>query len=128
MGENEDKMRRQGDLLLKRLETNIKGVALDIHANLVEDTPVDTGWARSNWVAQLRDFFKGVVGSPKSIDPATGISSAKKIAGWKSGQGPIFISNNVPYIGRLNNGSSDQAPAGFVEKAIQRAVNALRRK
>ena len=36
--------------------------------------------------------------------------------------GPIYITNNVPYINSLNGGHSQHAPAGFVERAIVKAV------
>jgi hypothetical protein len=31
----------------------------------------------------------------------------------------VWLSNNVPYIRQLNAGSSQQAPAMFVEKAAE---------
>lgn len=31
----------------------------------------------------------------------------------------IYISNSLPYISALNHGHSGQAPAGFVELAVQ---------
>ena len=36
----------------------------------------------------------------------------------------LYIANNVGHIGKLNDGSSQQAPAGFVESAVQRAGRA----
>lgn len=36
----------------------------------------------------------------------------------------IFIRNNAPYITRLNEGSSPQAEAGFVQNAIRDGFNA----
>lgn len=91
-------------------------------------TPVDTGWARANWVPQI--------GSPyvveASRDPAgVGSRAAEQQAGiaslftYRLNRGPIFISNNAPYITRLNDGSSKQSPAGFVQAAIAREIAAL---
>ena len=37
----------------------------------------------------------------------------------------IWFSNNAPYIGRLDQGWSRQAPANFVNKAIQTGVTSL---
>lgn len=37
----------------------------------------------------------------------------------------IWFSNNAPYIGRLDQGWSRQAPANFVEKAILTGVRSL---
>jgi hypothetical protein len=92
--------------------------ALVIDGNLVLSTPVDTGRARSNW--QVSN------GSPSDeLTPDNQISPGY-VQGQKeeaivsralSGE-PIFIANNLPYIGRLNEGYSAQAPAGFVETAI----------
>jgi hypothetical protein len=39
----------------------------------------------------------------------------------------IWISNNVSYIGELNNGSSQQAAAHFVERAVQAGQQHLKR-
>ncbi len=50
---------------------------------------------------------------------------AEILAGKYRG-GRLFLSNNVPYISRLNDGSSGQAPAGFVQAAIARASGELR--
>ena len=44
------------------------------------------------------------------------------LASYRLEGGNIFISNNVPYILALNDGTSRQSPAGFVQNAIQKAV------
>ena len=40
------------------------------------------------------------------------------VSGVKAGD-TVYISNNLEYIQALNEGHSQQAPAGFVEKAVQ---------
>lgn len=96
------------------------------------ETPVDTGRARSNWIVSLgspvRDerppFFEGSKGSTGAQNAQVAIQEGSDtIQGRQLGQ-DIWISNNVKYIGKLNEGSSAQAPAGFVEAAIRRAVDA----
>lgn len=110
----------------------MKKVALGVVANLARapsdgGTPVDTGWARSNWVPQI--------GSPKK-DPSGTYDQAKAgilpgdqqvglaaiAVGYKVSRGPIYITNNVPYITKLDMGSSTQAPRGFIRRAIKKAV------
>jgi hypothetical protein len=107
-----------------------RGMALDIHKGLVEQTPVDTGWARANWIPSVSRPVNKPAGSPENVDVATSAaeSGAVEVAGWTLDKGPIFISNNVPYISPLNNGSSSQAPAGFVEKTVQEEVEKRKRK
>ena len=34
-------------------EKIIKEITLEATANLIEDTPVDTGWARANWIPSI---------------------------------------------------------------------------
>jgi hypothetical protein len=97
-------------------------------ANLREDTPVDTGWARANWMpsvgepvlleSHIKDPTPGDVMSREQAH-AAGLNA---VLGWQHGDGPIFVTNNVPYIGALNNGHSGQAPPGFVQIALERAV------
>lgn len=113
----------------------VSSLAVNITAELIERTPVDTGWARANWVP--------AIGAP-SLAGAGDLSRQARQAGAPSAggrqsaavgvvatsyrdirQGPVFISNNVPYIPRLNDGSSSQAPAGFVQDAIVAGIRSL---
>lgn len=109
-------------------ERVIKKIALDVTANLIETTPVDTGWARANWVPSIGvENRRPALANPEGPDVATaaarqGTGKAEIVTGYFLGRGKIFISNNVPYIVRLNEGSSQQAPAGFVQAAIRKAV------
>lgn len=114
------------------VELLMKKVALDIVANLSAapgegGTPVDTGWARANWVPQIGSPKTSVSGSRAQAekgllpsDQQTGI--AQVATSYKLARGPIHITNNVPYIQRLDQGSSKQAPRGFIRRAIKKAV------
>lgn len=103
-------------------------LGLNINANLREDTPVDTGWAAANWVPSVGQPFdgSGYKKDPQPGDVAERARMAQEgtnaILSWQPEQGPIFSSNNVPYIGALNAGHSPQAPPGFVLFAIERAI------
>jgi hypothetical protein len=125
-------------IVVKSLEDFIDKVmrklTLDIVANLVSapdtgyGTPVDTGWARANWVPNIGSPQTTTEGTREAAE-AGSVSTAGQQAGvakvatsYKRSQGPIFISNNVPYIVHLNEGSSKQAPKGFVQNAIVKAV------
>lgn len=104
-------------------------LTLDVTANLIGTTPVDTGWARANWLPS--------VGQPVRKDlPSTRPDDGQAVAGAVSEQqgalaalvgytlekGRVFVTNNVPYILSLNDGSSSKAPTGFVQQAIAKAV------
>jgi len=114
-------------------ESFIKKITLDVVANLSRapsegGTPVDTGWARANWLASVTQPITEPAGTPESVEAAEGEKEAGlgRVLAYRLTAGPVFISNNVPYITRLNDGSSDQAAEGFVQRAIQEAVTNVR--
>lgn len=101
----------------RRLEQAVVRVASIAREKLIERTPVDTGNARAHWLQ--------TIGKP--ADPATGLSPTvasafADIVDYRLEDGSIFVSNYVPYIRRLKDGWSDQAPAGWVEQAVSEAV------
>lgn len=100
-----------------------------IHGYLLDDTPVDTSKALSNWVVtadepwrlEIEAHHEGDLGSTQSQSIAEAKTAAKQqYSRVKPGES-LFISNNASYIGDLNNGSSKQAPAGFIEASILKA-------
>lgn len=126
------------DNVAKNSDTLVRKVALVADQAVVFGTPVDTGRARSNWIAAIGE--SGLfIGTDETISPyapgkggetgAANAEAARKqaeavVATYEGGKGlEIHITNNLPYIGRLNEGSSAQAPAGYVEAAIQEAVD-----
>lgn len=134
----------QMDALAKRIPAFAKettdDVALSILNDLVQVTPVDVGTALSNWQLTLdapaADVLPAFVPSPKgrmkdgkwqhAVDPVVTaqnnlprvLDEAKLVlAGRVPGQ-DVFITNNLPYIKTLDEGSSEQAPSGFIDRAI----------
>ena len=61
-----------------------------LYKNVVEATPIDTGFARKSWNKEI------VIKSGKEYE--------------------TNLYNTAPYIEQLNNGSSAQAPKRFIEK------------
>ena len=114
------------------VEQIIKKLVLDIVANLQAapsegGTPVDTGWARANWVPHIGSSLDTTAGT--RVEAEAGQLSGASAAGvaqvateYKLARGPVHISNNVPYILKLDAGSSKQAPAGFVRRGIIKAI------
>ncbi len=108
----------------------IRKMTLDVVANLRKagaegGTPVDTGWARANWIPSMGGE---PAMTPSGTKESVGTAEASLAAGvgsllnYKLLIGPVFITNNVPYILKLNDGHSGQAPKGFVQAAITAAV------
>lgn len=104
-------------------------VTLEITANLIEATPVDTGFARASWVPS--------VGTPSDAQPTeTDVGSAASaqadgqaaVLAFTYDQGQTFVTNNTEYIEALAAGSSDQAPSGFVDAAVEQAVQTVQQR
>lgn len=100
--------------------------ALTIVGDLAYHTPVDTSQALSNWDVTIESpatgkhgpHFPGKQGSTYRQSAAETLSLAKAALKNKKPGQSIFIANNQPYIKRLNDGYSQQVPAGFVERAV----------
>ncbi|MGG2098136.1 hypothetical protein ABFY41_11250 [Acinetobacter haemolyticus] len=99
-------------------ESLLQNIGRDLVQGVVTSTPVDTGAARANWIA--------------SSEPTKEFNAQ---ASDKSGQGAIkkafvfyaqnvrlgsliYLQNNLPYIEKLENGWSDQAPKGMVSTTM----------
>lgn len=102
-------------------------LALAIHAELVVTTPVDTNFARASWIPSLGAPSTADAGSPESPSQAAAAAGAATVASSSSPTAKRFVTNNAHYIGRLNAGSSKQAPAAFVQRAIRTAISKMGR-
>jgi hypothetical protein len=103
-------------------ETQVINLSLDIHGELIEETPVDTGWAQNNWQLGVASSPQGTLGSPENVDTSGPNAGVPNILSWKISKGPIYITNNVPYILPLNAGHSKKAPKGFIEKTVKEEI------
>lgn len=112
-----------------------QNVAKGIGVTVTDTTRVDTGLARSNWRATIDAPAAGVIppyspGNHLGISETANANAAKAqqksvIERYDASKRPsIFITNNVPYIGHLNNGTTRRAPDLMVQQgfAVGRAI------
>lgn len=108
-------------------------LAVEITANLIEATPVDTGWARANWIPSVGKPVDMAAGErPKGTWPQglqsvdTGPQELGIAAVLASASGPpdvpLHVVNNVSYIGPLDRGHSAQQGAGWVLRCIEQGI------
>ena len=108
----------------------IVALAANIQNELVRTTPVRDGWAKANWVPAVGRAIIANTENLSEEDRLAALAQAQHIQNlgvqqlqtYRFGDGTVFISNGVPYITRLNAGSSIQAPAQFVQAAIEKAI------
>jgi hypothetical protein len=114
------RIRRIAGGVPENTERLLRMAAFAAHQGVVLATPVDTGRARSNWTvtngAPARSETDNVSRSPQGT-----IDRGREVIGQHQPGEVLYITNNVPYIGRLNEGWSAQAPANFVQAAVAQA-------
>jgi hypothetical protein len=113
--------------LTAHVEKAAKALILAICANLIAATPVATGWARANWVPSIGSPIAAAAGSPAAVSTSQQEAGQAAVLSFRLAQGTLYVSNNVPYIGVLNYGRSAQAPAGFIERAVEQALVEIQR-
>lgn len=108
----EEKTVRKFNLLLRK-------VSLDAFSEVIDMSPVDRGRFRGNWQVAIGSVPSGTI---EAVDPQGTVVKAKVAgvtAGLKAGD-VIYMVNNLPYARRLEDGYSQQAPAGMVRLTVQR--------
>lgn len=109
-----DKFARSTGLEIEKV---VRKIAVEIYKGVTEKTPVDTGRAKANW-----NIGYGSINFTITKDTQFRIISPPK----GSGKRPIYITNHLPYIGALENGSSKQAPRGMVDLTMLEAQRSIR--
>jgi hypothetical protein len=99
------------------IETVVRKVAFDIYKGVTQKTPVDTGRAKANWNMGYGNINYTVTENTifTALPPPNG-----------AGKKPIYITNNLPYINALENGSSTQAPNGMVSLTMNETQRMVR--
>lgn len=121
-----ERIRRRARQVEKGASAALRATALVISQTVTLATPVDTGHARANWQVGIDTSITEEI----DANDESGAATVSKNAGTIRTAQPrkmIVLSNNVPYILRLNEGSSEQAPAMFIQIAILQAVAALKK-
>jgi hypothetical protein len=93
-------------------------VALEMFKRVIYKTPVDTGRARANWQVTIGSQASGTVEIDDKSGGATMSKATAASAGFNAGD-TIYLTNNLPYIRKLEEGSSQQAPTGMVALTVQ---------
>jgi len=117
-----------GDVFEKNTELAIRRAAIAADQAIVLATPVDTGRARANWLVAVgspsSDSFEFDGGEAAATNQALE-QGRGAIDAFKLGRGAIFITNNLPYIQRLEDGWSQKAPDGMIEAGLSAARRQL---
>jgi len=123
------------DRTIRKLNKIVKVAAMELFKSVIMMTPVDTGRAKGNWQCTMTKPADGIIDSEQS-EEAT-IAKMMEITLKSSIRKGIFLTNNLPYIQKLEYGGygqgpkteggySKQAPAGMVRVSLDRIQKDLK--
>lgn len=102
----------------RKMDLAVRKISLELFSRVILKTPVDTGRARANWQVSIGATADGTLELEDKSGTATISAATATASGLRAGD-VIFLVNNLPYIQRLEDGYSGQAPAGMVGLSIQ---------
>ena len=114
-----DQLRMFEAKTLDKMSRAARKITLDAFSQVIMMSPVDTGRFRGNWQTAVGSAPSGTI---EATDPSGNMVIAKvsgAVAGMNAGD-VIYMANNLPYAQRLEDGWSQQAPAGMVRLTVQR--------
>lgn len=98
--------------LNQSIESTVRATALELFGSIIVGTPVLTGRAKGNWQTSINEPITSIVDRTGETES---IAELKNVAGGSIAGKILWLSNNLPYIRRLEfDGHSSQAPAGMV--------------
>ena len=109
--------KRIGALIREAVEKKRREIGLTFLQQVSVINPVDTGRLRLGWMPSLN--------APSDYLPAPGRYgfpdiNGRVISAWGNStiQDTLYVTNNVPYVVKVNNGTVKMAPRRFVERTI----------
>ena len=101
-----------GNYAEQQFEKLLRVAVLETDSRLKQASPVDTGRFRVSW--QVGE--NAAPGGEKPAGTYSGIPQIDRIGYQQEKLGNVYsVHNNLPYAESLANGSSKQAPAGWVQ-------------
>ena len=103
-------------------EAAVRGTALKTFANIIKRTPVDEGRARANWFATGKQpSSKSTEKEDDSVDGKDTAKNAENVVLLLKDWSTFTLTNNLPYINRLEFGLYNSGPktvVGFSSQAV----------
>jgi hypothetical protein len=101
-----------GDYASQQMEKLLRVAVFETDSRLKQASPVDTGRFRVSW--QVGE--NAAPGGEKPAGTYSGTPQIERIGYQQEKLGNVYsVHNNLPYAEPLANGSSKQAPAGWVQ-------------
>lgn len=112
-------LKKFGNATREQAEVIFRKITIDLDRRVVLGTPVDTGRARGNWFATIGTPSAAVNDAARDKSGGGAIAAATSTAMSAELGTTVWLTNNLPYILMLENGSSQQAPEGMADRNVQ---------
>lgn len=113
-----DQIRAFGITTSKAHDKVVRETTIALFTSVITETPVDEGAAKGSWQTTVAAPAEGQSGR---ADPSGRMAIAEAMANTPAGAGQVtFLTSNLAYIERLENGWSMQAPNGMVKRNVTR--------
>ncbi len=110
------------NMTAEKSELLFKKVCFDLSNSIIMDTAVDKGTARGNWQPDINSIQNDVLEIEDKSGNATVAKVASQTNNLKLGQ-YFTLTNNLPYILRLEYGWSKKSPQGMLGINVMRFQN-----
>jgi len=115
-------MKEFENMTTEKSELLFKKVCFDLSNSIIMDTAVDKGTARGNWQPDINSIQNDVLEIEDKSGNATVAKVASQTNNLKLGQ-YFTLTNNLPYILRLEYGWSKKSPQGMLGINVMRFQN-----
>lgn len=115
-------MKEFENMTTEKSELLFKKVCFDLSNSIIMDTAVDKGTARGNWQPDINSIQNDVLEIEDKSGNATVAKVASQTNNLKLGQ-YFTLTNNLPYILRLEYGWSKKSPQGMLAINVMRFQN-----
>ncbi len=110
------------NMTTEKSESLFKKVCFDLSSSIIMDTAVLSGAARGNWQPDINSIQNDVLEIEDKSGNATVAKVATQTNNLKLGQ-YFTLTNNLPYILRLEYGWSKKSPQGMLGINVMRFQN-----
>jgi hypothetical protein len=106
-----------------KVDTKVRQFTVELFTLVVSASPVDTGRFRANWHVE---FGSPIYSVTKMTGEAIARREVSKVSSYPTGS-KVYLTNNLPYAGRLEHGWSAQAPTGMIRVSVAQILAKYRR-
>lgn len=104
----------------------IRGTLLSFSRRVIRETPVDTGRLRGNWQATLNVPIMTPIDRVEKRQGGVPLAQAKDVTERLQIGNIFWLTNNLPYARRIEEGWSQQAPEGMLRRNVALLLSKLK--